>query len=682
MGEHLAEVPRGAHHRPRPADPAPAAGPRGGAGGALGSGRLHRPHGRARGRRGRLGARRARAVRPGRAHADGLAARRAARIRDESPPLFLLWGGDRAPRGRDGPRRAPRGVCAGARCTTSATWRPSGTSRAHTVRAYLGDVTGLLDHATRLGHADVAELDLRSLRSWLAKQQTLGLSRTTLARRATAARVFTAWLHRTGRVPRDAGATLGAPKAHRTLPPVLRADEAERPDPRGRGPRRRRQPGGAARRGDAGAALCHRDPGRRAGRARRRRRRPRAQRGAGARQGPQGAHGAVRAPGRAGARRAGWPTAGPRCTPTARARRCSSALAGDGSTSARCARSCTAGSPRCRARPTSGRTGCVTPRPPTCSRAAPTCARSRSSSGTPRWRRRSSTPTSRPTGCERPTGRPTRGLTTCAGATDAPRAGATGCVAPQRQQPDRPGAHQAQRVEVGLALDPAPVQAGAREAVRAGQLEGADLRAARPPACRRRRSPRRARRSCGWSRGRRPPPRARRATRRSSPCRAARPGPAVPPRRAGRRRGVPRRRASRAGRTRGPPPAPAAAARPPRGRAERRRGRASSAATASRRAVRGAMRITLTAGPDRRPARRRASPVDDAPVGRLWTIRRTVRGRRLLLTAQPSGADFARMQTATGALVGPDHPRATTLGPDEVGSGRAQASGRPAPADA
>ena len=71
---------------------------------------------------------------------------------------------------------------------------------AHTVRAYLGDVAGLLDHAARLGHTDVADLDLRSLRSWLAKQQTLGRSRTTIARRATAARVFTAWLARTGRV--------------------------------------------------------------------------------------------------------------------------------------------------------------------------------------------------------------------------------------------------------------------------------------------------------------------------------------------------------------------------------------------------------------------------------------------------------------------------------------------------
>ncbi|MCW2814162.1 MAG: tyrosine recombinase XerC subunit [Nocardioides sp.] len=96
----------------------------------------------------------------------------------------------------------------------------------HTVRAYLGDVIGILEHARRMGLDDVADLDLRTLRSWLAQQQSLGRSRTTVARRATAARVFTAWLARTGRAPTDVGASLGSPKAHRTLPSVLRADEA------------------------------------------------------------------------------------------------------------------------------------------------------------------------------------------------------------------------------------------------------------------------------------------------------------------------------------------------------------------------------------------------------------------------------------------------------------------------
>ena len=96
----------------------------------------------------------------------------------------------------------------------------------HTVRSYLGDLAGLLEHARRLGITSLDELDLRTLRSWLANQQTRGRARTTLARRATAARVFTAWLARTGRIESDPGAGLGSPKPHRSLPAVLRADEA------------------------------------------------------------------------------------------------------------------------------------------------------------------------------------------------------------------------------------------------------------------------------------------------------------------------------------------------------------------------------------------------------------------------------------------------------------------------
>ncbi len=97
---------------------------------------------------------------------------------------------------------------------------------AHTVRAYMADVSGMLEHARRLGHDDVTTLDLRALRSWLARLQTTGKSRATMARRATAARVFTAWLARTGRSAHDPGASLGSPKAHKFLPPILRADEA------------------------------------------------------------------------------------------------------------------------------------------------------------------------------------------------------------------------------------------------------------------------------------------------------------------------------------------------------------------------------------------------------------------------------------------------------------------------
>lgn len=96
----------------------------------------------------------------------------------------------------------------------------------NTVTAYLADVEGLLEHAARMGHTSVEELDLRALRSWLAKQRAMGRSRATLARRATAARMFTLWLQRTGRSAQDAGVKLSSPVAHRTLPAVLRADEA------------------------------------------------------------------------------------------------------------------------------------------------------------------------------------------------------------------------------------------------------------------------------------------------------------------------------------------------------------------------------------------------------------------------------------------------------------------------
>lgn len=92
---------------------------------------------------------------------------------------------------------------------------------AHTVRAYAGDITDLLRHAALLGRTTLADLDVRALRSWLANQQTRGRARTTLARRATAARMFTGWARETGRAPTDAGASLVLPKARRPLPQVL-----------------------------------------------------------------------------------------------------------------------------------------------------------------------------------------------------------------------------------------------------------------------------------------------------------------------------------------------------------------------------------------------------------------------------------------------------------------------------
>jgi integrase/recombinase XerC len=97
---------------------------------------------------------------------------------------------------------------------------------AHTVRGYIADAVSLLDHAGRRGRTGLADVDLGVLRSWLAEQRSQGAARTTLARRAAAARTFTGWMRTSGLVDVDSGLLLASPRAHRTLPPVLGADEA------------------------------------------------------------------------------------------------------------------------------------------------------------------------------------------------------------------------------------------------------------------------------------------------------------------------------------------------------------------------------------------------------------------------------------------------------------------------
>src|SRR5487761_1423525 len=95
----------------------------------------------------------------------------------------------------------------------------------HTVRAYLGDIRSLLEHAQLCGITEPAELDIGLLRSWLARQRAIGQARSSLARRGAAARTFTAFAHSRGWLSRDPGPLLGTPRPHRTLPHVLRQGE-------------------------------------------------------------------------------------------------------------------------------------------------------------------------------------------------------------------------------------------------------------------------------------------------------------------------------------------------------------------------------------------------------------------------------------------------------------------------
>jgi integrase/recombinase XerC len=95
----------------------------------------------------------------------------------------------------------------------------------HTVRAYVGDVRSLLEHAARDGVRAPDGLGLTQLRSWLANQHSSGAARATLARRGAAARAFTAFACRSGWLAADPGPQLGTLTTRRALPQVLSQDE-------------------------------------------------------------------------------------------------------------------------------------------------------------------------------------------------------------------------------------------------------------------------------------------------------------------------------------------------------------------------------------------------------------------------------------------------------------------------
>jgi integrase/recombinase XerC len=97
----------------------------------------------------------------------------------------------------------------------------------HTVRAYLGDITALLQHACQEGCGELADIDIGVLRSWLATQHGAGQARASIARRAAAARAFTSYAHLRGWIDADPGRLLGTPKTSRNLPQVLAREQIE-----------------------------------------------------------------------------------------------------------------------------------------------------------------------------------------------------------------------------------------------------------------------------------------------------------------------------------------------------------------------------------------------------------------------------------------------------------------------
>ncbi|MGM1016492.1 MAG: tyrosine-type recombinase/integrase [Actinomycetota bacterium] len=90
-----------------------------------------------------------------------------------------------------------------------------------TVRAYRSD---LRDLVATIGEVPLETVDLDALRAWLWQATQRGDARSTLARRAAAARSFFAWAKDEGLVDADPSLRLITPKRGRTLPAVASQD--------------------------------------------------------------------------------------------------------------------------------------------------------------------------------------------------------------------------------------------------------------------------------------------------------------------------------------------------------------------------------------------------------------------------------------------------------------------------
>ena len=96
----------------------------------------------------------------------------------------------------------------------------------HTITAYVADLTQLFSHQAMRGSLELTSLSLRDLRAWLALQHSAGASRSTIARRAAAARTFTGWAFKHGKLASDVGELLVSPRRKQAIPHVLTAEHA------------------------------------------------------------------------------------------------------------------------------------------------------------------------------------------------------------------------------------------------------------------------------------------------------------------------------------------------------------------------------------------------------------------------------------------------------------------------
>ncbi|MGH8031605.1 MAG: tyrosine recombinase XerC, partial [Luteimonas sp.] len=98
----------------------------------------------------------------------------------------------------------------------------------HTLDAYRRDLAALAAWSHKKGFAEPQHLQADRIRAFVAAEHRRRLSPKSLQRRLSACRSFYQWLLKQGRIAANPAASIRAPKAARTLPQVLDADEAVR----------------------------------------------------------------------------------------------------------------------------------------------------------------------------------------------------------------------------------------------------------------------------------------------------------------------------------------------------------------------------------------------------------------------------------------------------------------------
>ncbi len=95
----------------------------------------------------------------------------------------------------------------------------------HTERGYLSDLEQFSDF---LGEADFSSVDHQTLRRFIAHLMSLGITKSSIARKLSAIRTFFKYLNREGILTSNPARLVMTPRREKRLPAVLTADDAQR----------------------------------------------------------------------------------------------------------------------------------------------------------------------------------------------------------------------------------------------------------------------------------------------------------------------------------------------------------------------------------------------------------------------------------------------------------------------